>query len=395
MYLTPPIIFFLSWLFPLTANYFFESPLLPSLESGAKELVILNIFLFFLIYWAVKKINLGRNRINIDNQLFIFNINDYEKRILLIFKIYLLFYLINVIFSGGLPIFWVLSGDERSYLDFGVPSFSGFLNTIRAFLLMSCAIMYYILQPKHHDRYLYIGIFLLITPFFLENSRGQGAILLLHVVALFFLYKKITLSQFFKAVFVVASLLVFMGLLQAIRYGEGLDYLREYAASSGFSDVDSPLLLTLVPAVTYIVVPLTNLDLNLANADLLSFEPYYTIRSFIPSFLRDYLYQRQDYGILINEGNNVSTFYISYIRDFGVIGSIICSSFIFTIISYVYIKARKGGLFFIYCWGPLFMSLTLMFFWDFFTSLSVLFFPIFSYIALYNIKILNRNYMSV
>ena len=186
-----------------------------------------------------------------------------------------------------------------------------------------------------------------------------------------------------------------MGFLQAIRYGQGLEYLKEYAANSGFSDVESPLLLPLVPAITYIAVPLTNLDLNLADADLISFDPYYTLRSFVPSFLRDYLYQKQDYGILINEGNNVSTFFISYIRDFGIVGSIICSIIIFTIISYVYTKARKGYLFFTYCWGPLFMSLALTFFWDFFTSLSVLFFPIFTYIALYNLKLSNRIYRSV
>ena len=190
MYLTPPIIFFLCWLFPLTANYFFESPLLPSLESGARELVLLNIFLFFLINWAVKKIKGGHSINNLENQLTTFDLHNYEKRIILIFKIYVIFYLINIIFSGGLPILWVINGDERSYLDFGVPSFSGFLNTIRAFLLMSCVIVYFLLKPRYKNKYLYIGAFLLIAPFFLENSRGQGVILLLHAVALFFYTKK-------------------------------------------------------------------------------------------------------------------------------------------------------------------------------------------------------------
>lgn len=56
-------------------------------------------------------------------------------------------------------------------------------------------------------------------------------------------------------------------------------------------------------------------------------------------------------------------------------GPIICSAFIFTVISYVYVKALKGSLFFTYCWSPLFIPLALTFYWDFFYLIKSFIFP--------------------
>ena len=170
--------------------------------------------------------------------------------------------------------------------------------------------------------------------------------------------------------------MLFLGYIQMFRYGADIESLAAYAENSGFDNQDTVSLL-LIPTLLYVVAPIINIDLNVVVSPLLKFEPYYSLQGLLPTVLRQEFFSgEKDYGLLINEGHNVSSFYIPFIRDFGIIGAFIIITFIQFIVCYVFVKARRGSLFHFFIWPPIFMSVFLSFFALFFTSLVVLLYPV-------------------
>ncbi len=151
--------------------------------------------------------------------------------------------------------------------------------------------------------------------------------------------------------------------------------LVRYAENSGFSD-QSTLSLLLIPTLIYLAVPIVNVDLNITISPLLKFNPNSTIQSIVPTVFRSVNEGAEKYGVLINEANNVSSFYISFISDYGVIGAFVAITIIQVVVCYVYARAGRGSLYSFFIWPALFMSTVLSFFSSFFTSLVVLMYPL-------------------
>jgi oligosaccharide repeat unit polymerase len=327
------------------------------------------------------------NKIDYINKINFFKFN---RKIILLFKIWIGIYLINIIGSGGIPLYWVFIGDSRTYVDFGLPTLGGLANMLRAFITTSCYLIYAHSECNNavKRKFLLIGLFLLFSAFGLETGRGNGVVLLLHPIGLHFLFNKISLKSLFRWIFIIAILLLGLSSIQVLRYGGNIEILEKYAENSGLSQFKGAALL-LVPAITYIAVPIVNTDLNLINEPLLKFKPYYSLQGFIPTIIRDHIFEKQDYGELVNEANNVSSFYVPLLRDFGILGCVFIVFLIQLITYHFYIKARRGIPIYVLSWPPLFMSLILSFFSLFFTSLVVLLYP---FLVSYALKgTLNKN----
>jgi len=376
MYVNPALLFLLVWIMPLAIPHFIQIGIIQKVTLETQYLVVSNILIFFVLLTTIK-VSLGDYKKNFANIIFAkINVVKIERRTLFLFRIWILVYLINIIFSGGLPIYWVMSGDSRTYADFALPTLGGLGNMIRAFVLSVCYVIYFHTESINKSKFLKIGLFLLASAFILETGRGNGVVLLLHAIAFFAFLNRVT---WFGVAKVVSSLFVFMlflGYIQMFRYGAGIESLAAYAENSGFDNQDTISLL-LIPTLLYIVAPVINIDLNIAVSPLLEFEPYYSIQGLLPTILRQEFFSgEKDYGILINEAHNVSSFYIPFIRDFGIIGAFIIVTFIQFIVCYVFVKARRGSLFHFFIWPPIFMSVFLSFFALFFTSLVVLLYPV-------------------
>lgn len=65
-------------------------------------------------------------------------------------------FLIQVAYSGGLPLIWKLTGDPRTYFDFGIPSLTGLFYGL--VILLGA----YTLFRKGIDKYFYLGVGVLI-----------------------------------------------------------------------------------------------------------------------------------------------------------------------------------------------------------------------------------------
>lgn len=376
MYINPALLFLSVWLMPLLITYFIQHGVIQEITQATQYLVVANIVIFCVLLLLVKAA-LGGYRKNFSKLILTkINVDKIERRTLFLFKIWMVVYLINIIFSGGLPIYWVMSGDPRTYADFGLPTLGGLGNMIRAFVLSVCYVIYFHTVSINKPRFLKIGLFLLASAFILETGRGNGIVLLLHAIAFFVFLNRVTWLGAAKVVASVFVLMLFLGYIQMLRYGAGIESLVVYAENSGFYNQDIVSLL-LIPTLLYMVIPIVNTDLNIVVAPLLKFEPYYSLQGLLPTVLRQEIFSiEKDYGLLVNEANNVSSFYIPFIRDYGTIGAFIIVTFIQFIVCYVFVKARRGSLFHFFIWPPLFMSVFLSFFSLFFTSLVVLLYPV-------------------
>ena len=129
------------------------------------------------------------------------------------------------------------------------------------------------------------------------------------------------------------------------------------------------------PAANYIATPILNAGLNIDNVDNFGFVPVETMSTLVPSSLQSILVQtgaasfETDYGVLVNEMFNTTTFVTPFVRDFGLVGGFIVISSFFIYTTYVFFKARSGSVEHIIKLSPLMMCLALSFFTSYLTSL--------------------------
>jgi oligosaccharide repeat unit polymerase len=374
---SPQNIFLAVWIFPLLAPFFIQSEIILHISPVTKAIVIFNIAFFYYLgalYWLGGKTG---SEIYVKDALRRIDYIRFEKKIQLLLIIWLAVYFINIVGSGGIPILWILTGDGRTYVDFGLPTFGGLGNMLRAFCLVSCYLLYKYSDLKRNKKikYLWCGIGLLLSAFVLEIGRGNGVVLLLHPIGLHLLTQRLSVLSVIKWALATIIFLLGLGVIQVVRYDEGIEWLEKYAENAGITNF-SGLEMLLIPAITYTAVPIVNTDLNVIKAPFIDFNPNYSLQGIIPTVIRNHLFEKNDYGEIINEANNVSSFYIPLLRDFGIIGAVAVVAFFQLISFFVYSRAMRGNLFCIFIWPALFMSVALSFFSLFFTSLVVVLYPV-------------------
>jgi oligosaccharide repeat unit polymerase len=365
------------WLVPLCIPYFIEdNPIIAPVGGVTVTLVVSSIFVLFLFYFFFWIAGVRGRPEDIFAALKKINFFKFSRKVNLIFMVWAFLYLINIFGSGGFPLLWVLQGDPRTYVDFGLPTLGGLVNMLRAFALTACYILFFHsdLSIAKKRNYLYMGVFLIISAFLLETGRGNGVVLILHPLGLHFLLSNFRIIGLVKWILASLAFLFMLGVVQLLRYADGFEKIMMYAENSGFHDA-TIIEALMIPSVMYISVPIINTDLNVQLSDVLKFQPYYSLQGLLPTVIRDAIFERGDYGFLVNEANNVSSYFIPFIRDFGSLGAFFAVAIILFIAAYCYARARQGSLFFILSYPPIFMSVSLSFFSLFFTSLVVVLYP--------------------
>ena len=119
-------------------------------------------------------------------------------------------------------------------------------------------------------------------------------------------------------------------------------------------------------------LPIVNLNYKLEHLPEISFELYYLLQGFVPTFIRNLLFSAADYGLIVDPAHNVSSFYDPIIRD---LGSIFCYGFLFFYfaICLIYIGGRRGNQFLFFLYPAIFASLVLSFFSMYFHFSSTLY----------------------
>lgn len=271
--------------------------------------------------------------------------------------------------SGGLPAWWRFRHIDRSYVDFGVATVSGFANLLRSFLLCLSVLLWL----RHRSRTALAVASIVVASSLLEMARANVVYLLLCGLGVYLVHRRAgARSLALMAGMAVASMLAF-GLAEEYRSPGG---------SGGEKILEYPSILNRLPyGVTsvylYLTTPVSNLYYAEARGIQPLYAPYYSLELVLPTVIRGRLYTARDYPIAVRRvSHNATTFYAPLIADFGIVvaGLLVC--LLQYVISHVHVRARRGDPYYQLVYGPLFAALALSFFFNYFLTLGVLLFPV-------------------
>lgn len=291
-------------------------------------------------------------------------VNRYMKQLAIAWSC---IYFIEIVMSGGLPIIWT---DSRDYKDFGIPVVHGLSNSIRG-LNFGLLITFILLNIKIRLSTRLIIYFSIFSALILEQSRGAFFVSVSFAAGAMLLYFDFNIKTIFKSLIVLTLLVLIFPVIQISRYSETpfLTIVSFYQKFAQLQDIRTPL----IPLENYIITPVINASLNIEAAPIISFQPYFTIKPLIPSFLRNLMFEGKNYGLIFNEAFNTTSFITPFVRDFGFLGSFLILTVYFFLCSYIYARARQGSLMHIFQLGPVCMTLIMSFFTSYVTSLVFVF----------------------
>lgn len=369
----PDLLFGFLWGTVLILNALVELSFTVDPDPQVQWVIVGNIASFFVIYALVQLLTSRKMH---GTRVDVVHAGSWDTMVLLRFLQLLLYgwallYVISIVFSGGLPIIWLVTNPSKGYGDFGVPTLSGLLNMVRAFVLCGYVLLY---SQTRRRSYLIIPFVLFFTAL-LELSRGAMMVLITQGLAILFLRRRASVRGIMRTfVYVVLGILAF-GALSDLR-GTEIDP-RQFAGQQEWL-LAAPLGVFLTFA--YLISPINNLYYGAATL-VPSFTPYYTLATLLPTVLRSQIFPEVGgtdvYPVqLKSEAFNATSFYSPLGADFGWIAAGVITCLIQVICSYVHVRAKRGSYYYTLVYPPLFMSVFLSVFYMYFFSLVTVAYPL-------------------
>lgn len=228
---------------------------------------------------------------------------------------------IEIIYSRGIPILWIFTGSGKTYLDFGISSFSihGLNNSIYMFLSLSVFFIYIIEKEKKYLIY-FLGLLLWSV---LIIKRQLFLSILIECIFIYLITQNKILSIKLCAKFSFSLIVIswFFGFIGDVRHSFA-DML--YAVAQPSEAWPSFLPSIYLWFYIYITSPINNI---VANIDIIrpTYTPINTLNRILPSAITNLLLidNTHDYNFKeVVPVLNVSTFYKDFLLDFGVLGAI-------------------------------------------------------------------------
>lgn len=367
----PDFIFSLVWLTTMVLNFSFQTIYTVPANIKVTLLIFSNIIGSIAIYYFfnTKVYRMAKSQITPVN---VVQLNQLKKWTYIIVSIWFVGFAINIAFSKGVPLYWKLIGDSRTYTEFGVPSFSGLLNAIRLFSSVSLMIIL-IHRFKIIDAFLLV---VLLVSSLLELSRGNFTFLLLTVLGVIFLYKRFNWKMILLFLLGILGFLVFFGYLGNIRGSSG-EINSILSENSIFKNIPN----IFIWGFTYITSPLNNLNYA-AEWINPTFWPRYTTIGLVPTVVRESLFGVLTYPIHIADASlNATTFYSPLIADFGFGFTFIIVTLIQIYMTIIYLKAKSGKLMAALMYPILLSSIMLSVFYMYLFTLMVIFYITLSWLV--------------
>lgn len=371
----PDYAYALVWLTPIFILKFFQLDFFVDLSEDTYQLVVFTVLSFFPIYLFLKLIlnSFKRSRIKIQTSCLDIRLKYFIDKALVF---WFLAYVVVILYSKGTPLIWMLMGTGKSYADFGIPSFSGFIYMFRAFLLVGCLHVYLKTKSK---RYLKISILFIFLAFINELSRGNGVILILHPIGFFLILKKIEFKKLVKMILFTGVFILIFGVLEQLRYLNNVDYniVEKYKQTLNVEEANLLSVYSL-PVLLYATTPIQNLNYQISFRSEPSYYPYHSTQGLFPSFIRESIFEgkTKDYGLLLSDSYNTTSYFSPLIRDFGIPLTILFVLILQVVLSIIHILAKSGREFFLLLYPPFFMAIVMSPFSLFFTSLVVVTYPL-------------------
>jgi len=250
------------------------------------------------------------------------NFDLLERRLTTWFRVWVLISVVEVLVSGGIPIVWLVQHSAKTYVDFGITSVHGLVNSLLASLAICRFALYLITGERKHLR---VPVFVVVWSV-LVVTRQLMLESLLEYAVVFLSIKRIrpgTIARIAVSVLLVILVFGFVGNLRS-----GSEQFRSLAEPTAqYPDwLPSGVLWVYI----YMTTPVNNLVYTMH-----SFPPLNnllfpnTLATLLPTFLRTIVYGNQlsqaESGNLITQAFNVSTAYLGPYEDYGLFGIVLLS----------------------------------------------------------------------
>ncbi|MEZ8585577.1 O-antigen polymerase [Vibrio cyclitrophicus] len=341
-YLSPLVIFFTSWLLALflynlriSKQFIFDFSTIISVLS-----YVLLPFLFCYVFIATLSISSQNFKLKTHFEIpFLV-----EKKVITRWFLFWMFVtFIEVLISGGIPIFWYMTGSSKTYFDFGVKGLHGLMN---ALLLTLSVLSFITYMVKKESFFLLFSLFIIFWGVIVV-ARQLVVVYLIEIMFVYCLFNttRAILLSLYKLLFFIFIGIIAFGLIGDLRNG------RDVIISISSLNVDYPDWMPsgFLWVYMYITTPLNNLFnafVNLVPNYDFSFSK--TLSSLIPSFLRNLIFgtgSAFEREWLYVSSFTVSTGFINPFVDMGKVGVTIISSIIGLLSAFSWYKTKSGFIF--------------------------------------------------
>jgi oligosaccharide repeat unit polymerase len=282
-------------------------------------------------------------------------------------KVWALGSAVEIVVARGLPILWIITGDGRSYAEFGIPMFHGLMQAIFMFILTG----FFLEGMMTRDRGCFVRVAILMLWPVVQLSRGSMMWTVLELTAVWLLLRPARLRQIVVAAIAGLAVITVFGFIGDIR-SEYTSAVILLAATDRGKEVFSVLPSAFVWVYMYVTTPINNIVGGITRV-VPTFVPVNTMTFLLPSTLRAALFPR-DPGAhsplgLVDDAFNTSTIYVGFLADWGYLGAIVGIATMQGIASYLHVIARRGTLWGIMAYAAIFQAVVLSIFADSFTTL--------------------------
>ena len=236
-----------------------------------------------------------------------------EKRLRLLYRFWIGAAIFETIASGGVPLVWLFTNPEKTYVDYGVPSLHGFVNSLLLALAVSRVSLYLLSGERRHLRLPLFSLFWWIV----LVTRGTIFFTLAESSILWLCIRPVKLKTITKIAAYGVIVVLCFGWVGDLR--TGADNFRGLARPSA----NYPLWLPsgVLWVYIYATTPINNLQYTRSsrqpeNNPLLP----HTLALLLPTVVRNIVYEDPDElsGALVDPiASNVSTAYLGPLQDFG------------------------------------------------------------------------------
>ncbi|MBB5057279.1 oligosaccharide repeat unit polymerase [Granulicella aggregans] len=295
------------------------------------------------------------------------HLSSLDRQLVVAFRIWMTISVVEIIFSGGIPIVWLMIGSTKTYVNFGIPSLHGFVNSLILSISLCRFALFLITSDRRHLR---VPAFILLWSM-LVVTRNLMLVSLIQFLILFVRIRPIRKKTVINVCASLASFVLLFGIIGDYRSGSS-DLIRQWAQPT--DNYPEWLPSGLLWGYIYTSTPINNLIYTShVFTPLNSITFPNTVSLLFPSLLRNVIYGEQlgdvESGQLVDPTFNVSTGYIGPYQDLGFAGILLFSvATSFFCMRYWYRNDLKG----ILIYTVLGQCLVLSLFWNQFFSLPII-----------------------
>lgn len=273
---------------------------------------------------------------------------------------------LEIVVSGGMPIFWLLTGSSKTYVDYGIPTLHGFFNAI---LLFEGTLCFWLITATRSSRLVkFIFVLCLLLP--IAAITRQVVMSLLAQCFVIFVGarlrgRRIKYGRIILTIALILSLFSVIGIVRT----SSTAFRQQVAYAPGYEWVPVALMWPYM----YFTTPLNNFA-YITSLELKPTLGYSSLSSLTPTVIRELIWGPKPEGNLVTATFNVTSYAAPIYLDFGWLGVML---FTFTLVFWAVWVFRRlirtNSLYYLVLLAILNHIIILSFFFNFLLTWGVVF----------------------